>query len=609
MDNINTYTFLDEATSREPNITEILNEISQQQDQFLSSGSQSLATFEYLKKSRNIRIPFSPSRDKTIEYLVETLVSRYPDKTRPIVTFDFIVDASTKKLSVQENLEFTLLMPEKDYERICAKRDTESLENFINLLRRYRFFNITKLFKITRNKTDLARIIKYEDGKTIFFFKNFSLDKNKTEAEEDYCFHAQNYNSVRDSINLVHLREIILQYNELLMRRLKNFGIINTTFSDYNDSKLDYIFNIFLSDLSPSITDYERIDIKNIHSLRSCLMKAEQILDPLQTLGRDIVKFISENRICMSSDMTSSIMGLTEEILEKWITPENLHSNHIISYLNDSGQIYFIDGANYLNLISELHKLILSSPEKMHEMSHLEKQTILSNMDILYKATRNILSSIDKTKELKLTSDDIKKLKNIIDEYENHLKKIHHMEESLRNSGQRKRKKSVISIIIDFFKKLFKRNRELTGRITEMGVQVHEAVSRETKQIYKKTFNRGPIQALSDLIELIPENDNTVDRVINELRDNNLKIVIPVYNARDLLYPKRSMKVLMPDIEYLLVTPEVARTPETIRKFTDSLVGTKIKDEDIPGKAIMVVEKYLLTHYRQKRAQMLKKEL
>lgn len=57
----------------------------------------------------------------------------------------------------------------------------------------------------------------------------------------------------------------------------------------------------------------------------------------------------------------------------------------------------------------------------------------------------------------------------------------------------------------------------------------------------------------------------------------------------------------MPDVEYLLVSPETAKLPDTVRRFTDSLVGQKIKDEIIPATAIIAIEKYLLTLYRQRK--------
>ena len=109
------------------------------------------------------------------------------------------------------------------------------------------------------------------------------------------------------------------------------------------------------------------------------------------------------------------------------------------------------------------------------------------------------------------------------------------------------------------------------------------------------------------MVELVPENESRIDNIIEELRSNNLKIVIPIYNARTVLYPIRSQKYLIPDVEYLMVKPDIIQSPETIREFTDAITREKIKDEIIPGSAIIAVEKYLLTLYRQKRAQMLRK--
>ncbi len=97
--------------------------------------------------------------------------------------------------------------------------------------------------------------------------------------------------------------------------------------------------------------------------------------------------------------------------------------------------------------------------------------------------------------------------------------------------------------------------------------------------------------------------------MINDLREHNVKVVVPVYNARKTLYPKRSQKLIIPDVEYLLVSPDVCRSPDEIRAFADSLAGLKLKDEPVPGTAIMSIEKYLLTVYRQKRAQQFKREM
>jgi len=73
------------------------------------------------------------------------------------------------------------------------------------------------------------------------------------------------------------------------------------------------------------------------------------------------------------------------------------------------------------------------------------------------------------------------------------------------------------------------------------------------------------------------------------------------------LYPRRSQKLLIPDIEYVLVSPVVMRSYDAIKEFSDSLVGKKLNGEVIPASGIIVIEKYLYTLYRQKRNLMIKK--
>jgi hypothetical protein len=95
--------------------------------------------------------------------------------------------------------------------------------------------------------------------------------------------------------------------------------------------------------------------------------------------------------------------------------------------------------------------------------------------------------------------------------------------------------------------------------------------------------------------------------IINDVRKLNIKIVIPVYNARKVLYPNRSQQYLISDMEYLLINPEVGQTAESVREFTDSLAGEKIKDEKLSAQAILGIEKYLMAIITQKKAQMLRK--
>ncbi len=610
MNPLETFDFLDAASAKEPHLTELLDEILLVQRQSLPSGERPLAGVEHLKKSRNIRIPFSSAREKAIDYLIELITTRFPEQVRPVISFEFHVDEASKKLSVSEKAEFTVLLSTKDFERIRELRDEKSRENLMQLLRRFRFFNLTKLIRIAKNKDDLHRIIRLEEGKQIFVFKNYDLDKNRLEYSEDYCFHTQNYDAVTKSINLGSLKEVLSRHSELVLRRLKNFGILSAGFTDYRDAKLDYIFNILIHDLSSTLALLDLITVKNIHSLRACLIHADTLLDPLQTLGKDIARCIAESPICTFSDIAGSTLEITQELLEKWATPENLKANSILSHVSSDGTTYFIDGTKIVELCAQFSKLIIHDPEKLAGLPYAERQKATQRMEVLYRIARQVLSSTEKKKELKLTDNDTELLNKIVSEYEGHLEKSVQLREERTRTAKAVPRKSIFARIIDFFRGLFGRARE--GKGTQYAGREAGAprwLSAETRQLVKKIASvKGPILALSDYIELIPENDDTIDTLLDDLREHRIRIVIPIYKAREMLYPVRSMKVLMNEVEYLLVPMEAARSPESVRSFTDSLVGQKLKDEVIPAKGIMAVEKYLLTHYRQKRAQMLKKE-
>ena len=608
---VDKFGFIDANTAREPFLFEILGEISRIQELAVKSGTQPLATLETLSASRNIRIPFSPAREKAIAYILDLLTSRFPEQVRTIVTFDFRVEEGTKKLSVPDTVEYMVLAKDRDLEELRSRRDEKSLESLLGLLRRFRFFNLTKLLKITGRKSDLSRVIELETDKQIFIFKNYSIDKNKVEVAEDHCFHAQNYNAARDSLNLDQLKNIIGYFGEPVMRRLRQYGIVSTFVSDYRDPKLDYILNILINELQGMLRSSDLVAVKNFHALRACLVRVESLLDPLQTLGRDIAKCIAEDRICSSTDLCAAIPTLAPEAVEKWATPENLRNYRIVTYLDEEGTIHFMDGRKFQELFAEMKDLVVGQPERLLDMAYSERQRVQLHLDILYRTAKNILSSLDKRKELNLSDEHIELIKKAVEEYEGHLEKARLKDESLRRTQlQSAGKKGIFERIIDFLRRLFGRRKPPQPQPGQPGLEPRPSYSRETRHVYKKVANqKGPVLVLSEFIDLMPENDHLVDFLINEMRENNLRIVVPVYNAREALYPVRSQKVLIPDIEFVLVPPETVRSPESIRKYTDSLVGFKLKDEVIPSKGIMAVEKYLLTLYRQKRSQMIKKEL
>lgn len=605
------YSFLDDQSASEPYIFDVLNVISTYQTQSLPSGTRPLATLEALKKSRNIKIPFTTTRDKTIEYLVEILLKRFPHIVRPIVVFNFNIDDSMKKLNIAENTEYTIRLNDEEYRQLLAVKDKESINNLFELIKRYRFFNLSKLMKRANNKSELTRIVKLELGKKIFTYKNYSIDKNKIEWAEDFCFHAENYDAVKDSLNLNKLKEIIAAYSEHMKSGLRKFGILNSDFGDYRDTKLTYLFNILINDLATTLSDKDMVEVKNIQSLVTCLNKVDKVLDPILVVGDDILSFIKEQKICKKDEIIGSIPEITDDILKNWATDSNLKTNKIFYYTHENEPPYYIDGNQFFKLISEYNQLIFYQNEKMDSMSPEERRTINNRMDILYRASVKLLSSDEKIDDfISISHDDIQTLKKIVEEYESHINKPLIKEDVNAGLSKPKEKKSFLKSIANFIKSIFRSRKEKKGGVSGTASVAGKKLSKEANRVYRKAIDKHALVIpLSDLIDLSTDNNTVIDLIIQELRDHNLKLVVPIYNSRETLYPKRSQKLLLSDVEYLLVSPNVIRSPEAIRKFTDSLVGYKIKEDIIPPKAILTIEKYLLTLYRQKRALLAKRHL
>ena len=189
------------------------------------------------------------------------------------------------------------------------------------------------------------------------------------------------------------------------------------------------------------------------------------------------------------------------------------------------------------------------------------------------------------------------------------------MQQSMKKEKSHRGRKSVLLIIINFFKTIFKPREYTAAEEHAPAATAHaqkngqHSFSSETRDLYTTIRTKNvPLIALSEYIDLVPENEIKVDLIINELRENNLKIIIPIYNARTILYPIRSQYSLICDVEYLLVNPEIIHDADKIRNFTDSLSGYKLKEDVITPKAILAIEKYLLTLQRQKKAHLLKKK-
>ena len=335
------FNFLNSHIEKEAHIYEVLNEIHRLQEQYLKNGQGQLATIDDLIKSRNIKIPLTPSRNKNIQFLVDQLLKNYPDNVRSISSLQFNVDPSTKKLSINEMSEYAVNLKNEDLNRIEKERDDRSLEGLLDLLTKFRLFNLTKLIKNAQNKAHISRIVKMELGTSIFTFKHFSLDKNQFEHTEDYCFHQHNYEQVRSKLNMDELKNIISVHSTLINRRLKKFGILNTDFADYRDNKLDYLLNIIIEDLNTSVDKKDLMEVKNFASLRSCLLKVDKIIDPLIAINDDMVKFVRENSICRDTDLLGIFNMLTPEMLQRW-AKKDMEKKKIITYTDPHKNLYFI---------------------------------------------------------------------------------------------------------------------------------------------------------------------------------------------------------------------------------------------------------------------------
>lgn len=583
------------------------------QNNVLKTGIGHLATLEELKTSRNIKIPFTIARNKIIGNLIDTLTKGYPDIIRPIIMFSFAVEPDTKKLSIVENREYSVLLSNEEFNRIQSERNQLSADNFLNLISQFRLFNLTKLLKKAKERALLSQVVKVELGQNVFTYKNYSMNRQSVEIAEDYCFHRDNYESVKKTLTLEKINKVISNHSVPILRRLKNFGILNTDFSDYRDTKLDYLLNILLQDLYLTLSESELTEVKNFNSLRACILKVDTLIDPIITASNDIVAYIRECRICSAAALTSVFNNLTEDKLLKWMD-ENGSRLKVISFKDEDNLVYIIDGNYLMPKLTQLHDLIINHPENLANLDHSEKVKIFDEINILCNVGKNLLLSEEQAKNILEKDETIQRLRKIIEEYEDYQNSLSLESAIDLEDRAARRRRSIFDAITDFFRSLFTSKKEgspqaaLEKELEYEPGSFRPAATGEAKNIiFKIKNNSAKIIPLSNYIDLLPANEEEIDIIINDIRKLNLKIVIPIYYARKVLYPKRSQQYLIPDMEYLLVGPELLQSPELIREFTDSLAGETLKDEKLTAQAVLGIEKYLMAIHTQRKAQMMKK--
>ncbi len=599
------YTFLNERLSKEAYVEEILSEIELLQKNWLKTRTGDLATAEYLNQSRNVKMPLTQKRLMNIQFLVDQLIKNHPDQVRPVYSFNFSIEPETKKLNIEEKVELTLMMSDANYSALQSMRESNSTSNLLNLLQSFRLFNLTKLIKKARNRNQLSHIIKNQLGKTIFTFKNYTYDRSGAEITEDFCFHRDNYDAVKNKIEVETLKKIIDLHSAPVNRRLKNLGILNPYISDYRDTKIDYIINILTGELAPALDRKDLITVRNFGSLRNCINKVDKILDPVILLDSDISGYVRTHFMTTDRDILSIFKELTPEIFSRWES-EKVNAAKIISLPIDNGSRFIFDAAQFFAKYNEIINFILYNTE-FRFMDQKHKDDKISTADILTDAGKKILSSRDLPLKIFTNEENISAFKKMSKDYEDYKAASVEADECYEESGEGSGK-SFISAIISGIVSFFSRGSKSSAKDNQKSnpkkvLAVKKGISKETKDIYKIISERNSMLIpLSDIIELKPENELKIDQAIKELRENELKIVIPIYNARSVLYPQRSKKYLMSDVEYLMIEPDVAKSPESIREFIDQITGFKFKEDVISGNALFSIEKYLFSIHRQNRA-------
>jgi hypothetical protein len=610
---IDEFPFLDDRTAQEPFIYEVLREIRLYQKEGYQKGSGGFASREVIASSRNIHIPITPTREKNIEYILELLSTRFKDWIHLFVTFEFAFDETTKKLAIREKEEYSININSiEEIDRLQKERDDVSLENFLEFISKFRLFNLDKMIKRVRNRDALNNVFQKGLGTSFFTYNHYTIERGKAEAVEEYCFHANNYESVKKSLNLAVFRTLVTAYGDFVKTRLRKYGIMNGEFGDYRDNKIDYILSILLDDIQSPLIEKDRIEIKNFKMLRQCVLQVDKVLDPVKTLNADITSYIKKNGCVAATELTANILNITADILSQWETDERLLKENIVREKDRSGALYYIDALSLPNLFT----VTIETEKKAGES---QTDAFYQNRGMLFhSAAKQILLSASARDILGGSEAELSRLVRLVEEYEALQKRKTIQIETVRQAPSRPMKKRPLIVrLLSFITSMFSAfpADPADDDSGESGAGMSEAhherrePRKETKEIYEKAKQkRGPVVPLSDLIELKPDNEPMVQRIISELRDNNMRIVVPIYNARTSLYPKRSGKLLMSDVEYLLVPPQVIKSIDTISEYINSLVGIKLKDEPIPNRGLVALEKYLRVLHRQRRASQMRKK-
>ena len=215
-------------------------------------------------------------------------------------------------------------------------------------------------------------------------------------------------------IDLEGIKNVIEQNEPAIDRRLKNFGILNSSVSDYRDTKLDYILNILTGDLAPSIQKKDLIDIKNFKHLRDCIIKVDKLMDPVIMLDGEITSHIQENFITTENDIISLFADMTEEDLNRWESEKTAAGKVIVHQYNNVR--YLIDPAQFLNKYETYSNSIIYS-EDSEEISESQRDSKIFTLDMLTETGNKILESEQNALKYFTTIESAQKLRFLMNEY------------------------------------------------------------------------------------------------------------------------------------------------------------------------------------------------
>jgi hypothetical protein len=262
--------------------------------------------------------------------------------------------------------------------------------------------------------------------------------------------------------------------------------------------------------------------------MRTCLLKVNKVIDPLLSNSDDMIKYIRENGLSRDSDLLAIFSGITPDMLNRW--PEADLEKKKIVIKKDRNNLYFIDGAGLVTKMMGMHKTIVVRSDNFEQMPQMERIEYIGLMDLLCGTCNKLFQNEGKALTILGNEGNIHKAKQIIKEYEEYKNRSEREEDY--HEDLRQEPVSLVRKIINFFSSLFGSKSYMEGESsseTPLATGKKRApLSRQTKDLYSQIkIKNAPVIALSDYLELAPENEIHVDTIINEIRQNNLKSLSP----------------------------------------------------------------------------------